>query len=79
MQSKIPLRARYSSIPDISFAPEFFQETLLIPNTTWTHLLEELEFMCVVGSDVCLDDIKDIYIRLNDMRLADDSISDLIR
>lgn len=79
MHSKIPLLARYHSITDTSVPTEFFQETLLIRNTTSTHLLEELEFMHRVGSDVCLDNIKDIYVRLNDMRLADDSICDLIR
>ncbi|PMD63840.1 uncharacterized protein K444DRAFT_715137 [Hyaloscypha bicolor E] len=45
MRSKIPLLARYRSITDASVPTEFFQETLLIRNTTSTDLLEELEFI----------------------------------
>jgi hypothetical protein len=79
MRSKIPLLARYRSITDASVPTEFFQETLLIRNTTSKDLLEELEFMRREGGDICFDNIKDIYVRLNDMRLADDKIGDLIR
>jgi hypothetical protein len=79
MHSKIPLLARYSSITDTSVPTDFFQETLLIRNTTSTDLLEELEFIRREGGDICLDNIKDIYVRLNDMRLADARIGDLIR
>ena len=79
MQSKIPLLARYRSITDVTIPTEFFQETLLIQNTTPMDLLEELDFIRRKKSDVCYDNIKDIYVRLNAMRLADDSIGDGIR
>lgn len=79
MQSKIPLLARYRSITDTALPTEFFQETLRIRNTTSADLLDELESMRPLESDVCLDNIKDIYVRLNAMRLADGSIGDAIR
>ncbi|KAF4626332.1 hypothetical protein G7Y89_g11830 [Cudoniella acicularis] len=79
MQSKIPLLARYRLITDTSLPVEFFREPLLIQNTTSVDLLEELEFMRQLKSEVCLDNIKDIYVRLNAMRQADESISDKIR
>lgn len=79
MQSKIPLLARYSSIPDVTIPTEFFRETLLIRNTTYVDLLEELDFVRREKSDVCYDNIIDIYVRLNTMRLANDSIREVIR
>ena len=79
MQSRIPLLARYRLITDATIPTEFFQETLLIRNTTAMDLLGELEFIARDKSDVCRNNIKDIYVRLNAMRLTDDGISEMIR
>lgn len=79
MQSKIPLLSRYCSITHATIPTEFFQETLLIRNTTPMDLLEELDFIRREEKNICYDNRKDIYVRLNTMRLADDSVGEVIR
>jgi hypothetical protein len=75
MQSKVPLMARYSSTPNKSFPARFFQEILQIKNVTWKELIEELKFLRTLRDRVYFENVKDIYILLNSMRLANHGIS----
>jgi hypothetical protein len=75
MQSKVPLMARYSSTSNDSMPTRFFREILQIKDATWEDLIEELKFLRRSGDRVHLEDIKDIYLRLNSFRLENTAIS----
>jgi hypothetical protein len=75
MQSKVPLEARYSSTSNKSIPAGFFQEILQIKNMTWKELIDELKLLRTLRDRVYFEDIKDIYLRLNSMRLEDPGIS----